>query len=152
MEIMSSAFKDGSTIPTKYTCDNLDISPPLEWSGSPDGTKTFAIICDDPDAPGGTWVHWVIYNIAANHYSLPENVPEMENLKNIARQGKTDFGTNGYSGPCPPDGTHRYYFRIYALDTELDSRTDMTRKELLKAMEGHILDQGKLMGTYTSIE
>jgi Raf kinase inhibitor-like YbhB/YbcL family protein len=148
MEITSSAFKDGASIPAKYTCDNLDISPPLEWSDGPSGTKSYALICDDPDAPGGTWVHWVVYNIPATRRDLPENMPKLENLKNIAHQGKSDFGNNGYGGPCPPDGSHRYYFKIYALDTELDPKPGITRKELLNSMIGHILDKGQLMGRY----
>ena len=148
MEIKSSAFNEGSIIPGKYTCDNIDISPPLEWSQVPDGTKTFALICDDPDAPMGTWVHWVLFNLPGNILALSENVPKLEILKNGARQGKNDFGKIGYGGPCPPGGTHRYYFKIYALDKELDAKPGITKKELLKAMEGHILAEGQLMGRY----
>jgi hypothetical protein len=148
MEIKSSAFKEGTTIPGKYTCDNIDISPPLEWSQVPDGTKRFALICDDPDAPVGTWVHWVLFNLPGNILKLSENVPKIEVLKNGARQGKNDFGKIGYGGPCPPGGIHRYYFKIYALDKELDSKPGITKKELLKAMEGHILAEGQLMGKY----
>lgn len=109
MEIRSSAFKEGDIISGKYTCDNIDISPPLEWSQVPDHTKTFALICDDPDAPMGTWVHWVLFNLPRNVLKLSENVPKLEVLKNGARQGKNDFGKIGYGGPCPPSGTHRYY-------------------------------------------
>jgi Raf kinase inhibitor-like YbhB/YbcL family protein len=148
MEIKSSAFKNGAVMPSKYTCDNIDISPPLEWSQVPDGTKTFALICDDPDAPMGTWVHWVLFNIPGNVTELHENIPKVEVLQNGTRQGKSDFGKIGYGGPCPPRGTHRYYFRIYALDKELDTKPGITRKELLKAMEGHILAEGQLMGRY----
>jgi Raf kinase inhibitor-like YbhB/YbcL family protein len=148
MEIKSSAFKEGALISGKYTCDNIDISPPLEWSQVPDGTKTFALICDDPDAPMGTWVHWVLFNLPGNILELPENVQKLEVLKNGARQGKNDFGKIGYGGPCPPSGTHRYYFKIYALDEELDFKPGITKKELLKAMEGHILAEGQLMGKY----
>jgi Raf kinase inhibitor-like YbhB/YbcL family protein len=148
MEIKSSVFKEGMVIPTKYTCDNIDVSPPLEWSMVPSGTKTFALICDDPDAPGKTWVHWVVFNIPGNLRELPENVPKTETLNNGARQGKTDFGSIGYGGPCPPGGTHRYYFKIYALDKEIDSKPAITKKELLIAMEGHILEEGQLMGRY----
>ena len=148
MEIRSSEFKEGELISRKYTCDNLDISPPLEWSKVPEGTKTFAIICDDPDAPMGTYVHWVIFNIPTNVLNLPENMPKQEVLKNGTRQGKNDFGKIGYGGPCPPGGTHRYYFKIYALDKELDSKPGINKKELLKAMEGHILAEGQLMGRY----
>jgi Raf kinase inhibitor-like YbhB/YbcL family protein len=148
MEIKSSAFKEGELISRKYTCDNIDISPPLEWSQIPDGTKTFALICDDPDAPMGTWVHWVLFNLPGNILELPENVQKLEVLKNRARQGKNDFGKIGYGGPCPPSGTHRYYFKIYALDKELDLKPGITKKELLKAMEGHTLAEGQLMGKY----
>lgn len=148
MEIKSSVFKEGDHIPAKYTCDNLDISPPLEWSKGPAGTKTYVLICDDPDAPGGTWVHWLLFNIPAKNPELPENMPKIETLKNGALHGKNDFGNNCYGGPCPPAGTHRYYFKIYALDLELDSKPGITKKELLKAMEGHILDEGQLMGRY----
>jgi len=148
MEIKSSAFKEGEIIPGKYTCDNIDISPPLEWSEVPDGTKTFALICDDPDAPMGTWVHWVLFNLPANILGLSENTPKLEVLKNGARQGINDFGKIGYGGPCPPGGTHRYYFKIYALDKELESKPGITKKELLKAMEGHILAEAQLMARY----
>jgi Raf kinase inhibitor-like YbhB/YbcL family protein len=148
MEIKSTAFKDGETIPAKYTCDYLDISPPLEWSKSPAGTKTFAVICDDPDAPKGTWVHWVIFNIPGDLFKLPENTPKTNTLSNGTKQGITDFGSIGYGGPCPPSGTHRYYFKIYALDFSPDFKPVINKKELLKLMEGHILDEGQLMGRY----
>ena len=148
MTIQSPEFKEGATIPAKFTCDDIDISPPLEWSNVPIGTKVFALICDDPDAPAGTWVHWVLFNIPGDLRKLPEHVPGTETLNNGARQGKTDFGSIGYGGPCPPGGTHRYYFKIYALDSELDSKPGITKKELLKAMEGHILGEGQLMGRY----
>ncbi len=148
MEIKSTAFKEGELIPGKYTCDNIDISPPLEWSQVPSGLKSFALICDDPDAPMGTYVHWVLFNLPENARDLPENVPKMEVLNNGAKQGKNDFGKTGYGGPCPPGGTHRYYFKIYALDKELDSRPGITKRELLKAMEGHILAEAQLMGRY----
>ena len=148
MEIRSSGFDDGAMIPQKYTCDDIDISPPLKWSKVPDGTKTFAIICDDPDAPMGTWVHWVIYNLPANINELSEDVPPLEILPNGAKQGRNDFGKIGYGGPCPPGGTHRYYFKIYALSEELKVEAGITKSELLKAMEGHILSEGQLMGRY----
>lgn len=148
MVIQSSAFKEGATIPAKYTCDSLDISPPIEWSKGPEGTKSYALICDDPDAPGGTWVHWVIYNIPYSILELSENVPKMESLNNGARQGKSDFESIGYGGPCPPGGTHRYYFKIYALDFILDHKPAISKKELLKAIEKHILEEGQLMGRY----
>jgi Raf kinase inhibitor-like YbhB/YbcL family protein len=151
MEIRSSEFKEGSSIPSKYTCDNIDVSPPLEWSQVPAGVKTFALICDDPDAPGATWVHWVIFNIPGNLRELSGNIPATETLKNGAKQGKNDFGKTGYGGPCPPGGTHRYYFKLYALDRDLDSKPGITKKDLLKAIEGHILDEVHLMGRYRKL-
>lgn len=148
MKLVSSAFEEGEMIPKKYTCDDMNISPPLNWSSVPEGTKTFAIICDDPDAPMGTWVHWVIYNLPANINELSENVPALEILPNGAKQGRNDFGKIGYGGPCPPGGTHRYYFKIYALEKELDIDAGITKAELLKAIEGHILSEAQLMGRY----
>ncbi|MHA2275763.1 MAG: YbhB/YbcL family Raf kinase inhibitor-like protein [Candidatus Kariarchaeaceae archaeon] len=148
MEVLSSVFNDGAMIPDKYTCDDIDISPPLKWSSVPDGTKTFAIICDDPDAPMGTWVHWVLFNLPANINELSEDVPLLEILPNGAKQGRNDFGKIGYGGPCPPGGTHRYYFKIYALSEELKVEAGITKSELLKAMGGHILSEGQLMGRY----
>ncbi len=148
MEIKSSAFDDGGYIPAKYTCEGANVSPALNWDTAPVGTKSLALICDDPDAPMGTWVHWVLFNLPGNIPELPENVPKLEVLKNGTRQGKNDFGKIGYGGPCPPSGTHRYYFKIYALDKELDSKPGITKKELLKTMEGHILAEGQLMGRY----
>lgn len=148
MEIKSSAFKEGGLIPGKYTCDGIDVSPPLEWSSVPDGTETFALICDDPDAPVGTWVHWVLFNIPGDIRGLPENMPASDVLENGAMQGRNDFGRTSYGGPCPPRGTHRYYFKIYALDRELDTGPGVSKKELLKAMDGHILAEGQLMGKY----
>ena len=148
MEITSSAFDEGGMIPGKYTCEGVNISPPLKWSSVPDGTKAFAIICDDPDAPMGTWVHWVIYNIPAGIHELSEDVPATETLPNGAKQGRNDFRKTGYGGPCPPGGTHRYYFKVYALSEELNIKSGITKSELLKAMEGYILEEGHLMGRY----
>jgi hypothetical protein len=148
MEIKSSAFKHGESIPSKYTCDNLDVSPPLEWLKVPAGTKSFALICDDPDAPAGTWVHWIVYNIPADMRDFSENVPKTEVIQNGARQGKNDFGRIGYGGPCPPGGTHRYYFKIYALDSEIDSKPGLTKQALVKLMEPYVLEEGQLMGRY----
>jgi len=148
IEIKSSAFEEGGMIPPKYTCDGADVSPPLSWTSVPEGTKTIALICDDPDAPMGTWVHWVLFNLPADVKELPENVPSEKNLDNGAMQGTNDFGNIGYGGPCPPGGTHRYYFKFYALDTEVNLQGGATKKELLKAMEGHILAEGQLMGRY----
>ena len=148
MEIRSSAFKEGAFIPGKYTCDGMDDSPPLEWSQVPDGTETFALICDDPDAPVGTWVHWVIFNIPGDVRELTEEITPRDVLENGATHGRNDFRNLGYGGPCPPRGTHRYYFKIYALDTKLDVGAGISKKELIRAMEGHILAEGQLMGKY----
>ena len=148
IKITSSAFAEGGMIPSKYTCDGADVSPPLQWDAVPEGTKSIALISDDPDAPMGTWVHWILFNLPAQTRELPENVPPDETLPNGAKQGITDFGRVGYGGPCPPSGTHRYFFKIYALDTELQIDTGAGKRGLLKAMEGHILGQGQLMGKY----
>jgi hypothetical protein len=148
LTITSSAFEEGAMIPKQYTCDGADMSPPLSWSGVPEGTKSLALIADDPDAPMGTWVHWVLYNLPPDSTGLPENVPPEETLANGARQGLNDFKKFGYGGPCPPGGTHRYFFKLYALDTMLDLSGRVTKQELLKAMEGHILAKGQLMGKY----
>lgn len=148
MEIKSPAFKPGESIPYRFTCDDTDISPPLTWSKVPPDTKTFAIIVDDPDASSITWVHWTLFNIPGTLRGLAEDIPKTETLDNGACQGKNDSKKIGYSGPCPPAGTHRYYFKIFALDTELDLDPGVTKKELMKAMEGHILDEGQYMGRY----
>jgi len=149
MQLKSSAFGNGQPIPIKYTGQGKDISPPLEWSEVPAGTKSFAIIADDPDAPVGTWVHWVIYNIPSDLTKLDENVPTKETLSNGAKQGINDFGKIGYGGPMPPPGKpHRYYFKLYALDTMVNLKPRATKQDLLKAMQGHIVGQAELMGTY----
>ncbi|MBN1688367.1 MAG: YbhB/YbcL family Raf kinase inhibitor-like protein [Candidatus Omnitrophica bacterium] len=148
MKITSTAFQDGEMIPVQYTCDGEDVSPPLEWQDIPYGTESLALISDDPDAPMGTWVHWVIYNIPASVANLPKGMPRTGKLMNGERQGTTDFGRVGYGGPCPPGGTHRYYFKLYALDRGLDLKPGITKEELLKAMDGHILAEAQLMGRY----
>ncbi len=148
VKITSTAFAEGGMIPSKYTCDGSDISPPLRWEAVPEGTKSIALISDDPDAPVGTWVHWVLFNLPAEARELEENIPPDETLPNGAKQGTSDFGRIGYGGPCPPSGTHRYFFKIYALDTELDLAAGARKHQLLKAMEGHILGQGQLIGKY----
>jgi Raf kinase inhibitor-like YbhB/YbcL family protein len=148
MELKSPAFGEGSMIPKKYTCDGQDISPPLKWTSVIDGTKTLALICDDPDAPGGTWVHWVIFNLPSDTRGLTESTPHLKELPTGAKQGTNDFGKIGYGGPCPPGGTHRYYFKIYSLDTDLNLEPGATKAQLLQAMEGHILGEGQLMGKY----
>jgi Raf kinase inhibitor-like YbhB/YbcL family protein len=148
IKIKSQAFENEGMIPAKYTCDSEDISPPLKWDKVPEGTRSIALISDDPDAPMGTWVHWVLFNLPADARELKENIPPDKTLPNGAKQGTSDFGRIGYGGPCPPGGTHRYYFKIYALDTELYVQPGIRKRDLLKAMEGHILGQGQLMGKY----
>ncbi len=149
MVLVSSAFKAGDMIPPKYTCDGENISPELSWSGAPAGTKSFALIADDPDAPMGTWVHWVVYNIPDTTHQLKEGIPPVQKLPDGSLQGMTDFRKIGYGGPCPPSGVHRYYFKLYALDTMLSLPAGVTKAELLKAMEGHVLAKTELIGRYS---
>jgi len=148
IKITSSVFEEGGMIPEKYTCDGIDVSPPLAWASVPESTKTLALICDDPDAPMGTWVHWVLFNLPASINELPESVPTDEELENGAKQGRNDFRRIGYGGPCPPSGTHRYYFKLYALDTEINLEAGAKKSQLMESMEGHILAEGQLMGRY----
>ena len=150
MELKSSVFKNEGWIPTKYTCDGEDISPPLSWNGAPSGTKSFVLIMDDPDAPMGTWVHWVIYNIPATLKSLPEAVPPEHRLKNGAIQGKNSWGRIGYGGPCPPPptGAHRYFFKLYAVDTTLSLASGASKEKVLESIKNHILAEAVLMGRY----
>jgi Raf kinase inhibitor-like YbhB/YbcL family protein len=147
-KLTSTAFKEGEAIPRGYTCDGANVSPPLEWTGVPKSAKTIAVIVDDPDAPAGTWVHWVLYNLPAAGLGLIENTPQTETLNGGGVQGKNDFGKIGYGGPCPPSGTHRYYFKFYALDSELALKPGATKADVEKAMEGHVVGQAQLMGTY----
>lgn len=147
-EIRSSAFKHGEPIPRRYTCDGDDVSPPLEWTDPPDGTKSFVLINDDPDAPAGTWVHWVLFNIPATARSLPEGVSDDREFPDGSRNGRNSWNRLGYGGPCPPSGTHRYFFKLYALDTVLDLPPGATKAQVLDAIEGHVLAQAELMGTY----
>lgn len=149
ISVSSSAFKEGGMIPAKYTCDGNDLSAPLAWTGIPEGTKSIAVISDDPDAPVGTWVHWVMWNIPASAVGLEEGVPTKSQLPDGSRQGVSDFGRPGYGGPCPPSGTHRYYFKVYALDTMLELPSNARKADLVKAMKGHILAEGQLMGKYS---
>ncbi len=148
MRISSSAFKEGRKIPLKNTCDGQDVSPPLEWDNAPGGTKSLALICDDPDAPGSVWVHWVIYGIPPEMKALGESVRPLRELDSGLRQGTNSWSKIGYGGPCPPGGTHRYYFKLYALDTALNLGSGATKEQLLAAMKGHILEEARLMGTY----
>lgn len=146
MKLESSAFEANGMIPVQYTCDGQDISPPLSWDTPPAGTQSLALIVDDPDAPGGTFVHWVVYNLAADRQQLTEAVLK-QNLEGGV-QGKSSFGKLGYGGPCPPKGTHRYFFKLYALDQKLGLEPGKTKQELLQAMEGHVLATSQLMGRY----
>lgn len=148
IKVTSTAFTEGGMIPKEYTCDGADISPPLSWSGVPEEARSLALISDDPDAPAGTWVHWVLFNIPVDPNELPAHVPLDQTLADGAQNGVSDFGRFGYGGPCPPGGTHRYFFKLYALDTMLDLSGRVTKKDLLSAMEGHILAEGQLMGKY----
>jgi Raf kinase inhibitor-like YbhB/YbcL family protein len=148
INVTSSAFKEGGMIPSKYTADGQDVSPVLKWDGLADGTQSIALICDDPDAPVKTWVHWVIWNIPADVNELAEDLPPDADLSDGSKQGITDFGTHGYGGPAPPSGIHRYYFKVYALDQKLDLPGSSKKPDLLNAMKGHILAQGQLTGKY----
>jgi Raf kinase inhibitor-like YbhB/YbcL family protein len=148
IKLTSSAFKDGEMIPVQYTCEGQNISPPLAWDAVPAETKTLALIADDPDAPRGTWTHWVLYSLPPSVKELPMGVPATEEIAAGGRQGKNDFGKVGYGGPCPPSGTHRYYFKLYALNAELNLAAGATKQDLLKAIYGHIIDEGQLMGRY----
>lgn len=150
-QLTSDAFSNGQSIPAKYSCIGKNISPALSWNDPPAGTQSFALIVDDPDAPFGTWVHWVLFNIAPDKRELPEDLSVTG--KNIDPEaiyvGKNSSGTIGYDGPCPPSGTHRYYFKLYALDTTISLLPGATKDQLLKEMDGHILAQTELMGTFS---
>ncbi len=149
INVTSSVFDNNSTIPKKYSCDGDDVSPPLCWEGAPENTKSFVLICDDPDAPMGIWVHWVVFDISANKTSFPEDV-DPKTLG--ATEGQNSWGSKkyGYGGPCPPSGIHRYYFKIFALDIEkLNLDKNATKQDVETAMKGHIVAQGELMGTYS---
>jgi Raf kinase inhibitor-like YbhB/YbcL family protein len=148
IQLTSDAFSDGSMIPKRFTCDGEDLSPPLSWSGLPTETESLTLICDDPDAPVGTWDHWVLFNIPALANGLPENVPAKATLDDGGVHGNNSWGRLGYGGPCPPGGTHRYFFKLYALDIALNLKTGATKSQVANAMEGHILDRGQLMGKY----
>jgi Raf kinase inhibitor-like YbhB/YbcL family protein len=149
IEITSSAFEQGKTIPKQYTGDGVNASPPLHWSEPPVGTKSIALICDDPDAPMGTWVHWVLFNLPPQTLELQEGVPTTSALPSGAKQGKNDFGDIGYGGPAPPKGKpHRYFFKLYALADVLDLSLGATKSQLVHAMKGHVLADGQLMGIY----
>ena len=149
IQLTSDAFAPEGPIPAQYTCTGSDISPSLTWSEPPTGTQSFALIMDDPDAPAGMWVHWVLFNIPPSSRGLPEAIPSEGTLSDGSMNGKNSGGNSGYNGPCPPSGTHRYFFKLYALDEMLGLSPGADKGELLKAMEGHILAQGELMGTFS---
>jgi len=149
LKITSPAFKEGEMIPSRYTCDGDNVSPPLEWSGIPSNAKSLALIMDDPDAPIGTFVHWVVFNIPASQNGLSEGIPSVSELSNGIKQGRNSAQQIGYFGPCPPGGTHRYVFKLYCLNTLLDLKAGATKADLTKAMQGHILAQCQLMGKYS---
>ncbi|HEY7220969.1 MAG TPA: YbhB/YbcL family Raf kinase inhibitor-like protein [Candidatus Binatia bacterium] len=147
--LTTTAFQAGQEIPRKYTCDGEDVSPPLRWRNAPPGATAFALIVDDPDAPGGTWVHWVIYDLPASATGLPETAPNTETLESGAKQGLNDFRKVGYGGPCPPPGpAHRYFFRLYALDAPTGLKPRAMKQRLLDAVKGHVLGEAELIGRY----
>jgi Raf kinase inhibitor-like YbhB/YbcL family protein len=148
-ELTSIIIGHEQPIPEYHTCDGEDVSPPLDWNDSPEGTQSFALIMDDPDAPGGTWVHWVLFNIPSETRSLRENIAPDAQLADGSMHGINSWGRPGYGGPCPPSGTHRYFFKLYALDTTLDLDDSADKEQVLAAMEGHVLAEAELMGTYS---
>lgn len=149
MELTSSAFAEGGQIPRNHTCDAGNVSPPLSWTAPPQGTAGLVLICDDPDAPVGTWVHWVVYGLSSDTSHLPEGVPRGESVEGGARQGRNDFRRIGYDGPCPPRGpAHRYLFKLYAVDIDLTLGAGATKGQVVKAMQGHVLAEAALMGRY----
>lgn len=149
LSVTSTGFTAGQPIPPVYSCHGRNVSPPLAWTGAPGATKSFALILDDPDAPSGTYVHWVVYNLPAASSGLPEAVPGRPKLDDGSLQGTTSSGGTGYTGPCPPSGTHHYHFKLYALDAVLGLSSGATKDQLLKAMQGHVLAQGELVGTFS---
>jgi Raf kinase inhibitor-like YbhB/YbcL family protein len=148
MILESPAFNGGDPIPQRHTCDGADVSPPLDWRDAPAGTGTFALVMDDPDAPGGTWAHWVLFNLPPSVGALPEGV-ESRTLPKGAAEGTNSWGHGGYRGPCPPSGTHRYVFKLYALDGPLELKPHPTRDDVLAAIQGSVLAESQLTGRYT---
>lgn len=148
MEIFSNSFENGAFIPMKYTCDGDNISPELHWVNIPEGTQSYVIICDDPDAPRGVWHHWSVYDIPVGITKLDEALPKSKVLSNGIKQGLTSFNTFGYGGPCPPQGVHRYYFKLYALDIKLNELPGISKDTLLARMKDHILGKNEIMGLY----
>lgn len=151
MHLYSPEFLTGTSIPFKYTCDGENCSPPLTWQDPPTGIQSFALIVSDPDAPNGTFTHWVLYNLPADLRALPAAIPNQNTLSDGSKQGRNDFGKIGFAGPCPPTGKHRYFFKLYALDRSLDLSPGASKQAVLEAMKGHVLDAAELMGLYGSI-
>jgi len=150
LTLTSTAFADGDPIPQRHTCDGADVSPPLSWSGAPADTESFVLIVDDPDAPVGTWVHWVLFTIPANQRGLGEDLPAAERLEDGSIHGTNGWGNLGYGGPCPPPGsTHEYAFKLYALETTLDLEPGAKKRAVTSAMDGHVLGRAELNGTYS---
>lgn len=149
IQVTSTAFKNMEPIPSDYTCDGRNVSPPLAWSGAPPATKSFVLIVDDPDAPGGVWTHWVVFNLLADTSELAEGMDKSQYIAGNAKQGLNDFKHLGYGGPCPPGGKpHRYVFKLFALDAMLDLKPGSSKKQVEAAMANHIVAQGQLVGTY----
>jgi Raf kinase inhibitor-like YbhB/YbcL family protein len=148
LEITSPSFSESGMIPERFTCEGADVSPELKWSGVPDDARSMVLICDDPDAPMGTWVHWVLFNIPPDETGLPDAVKPEASLSNGALHGTNDFRRLGYGGPCPPSEAHRYYFKLYALDTRLGLESGATKGQVEDAMAGHIIAESRLMGKY----
>jgi Raf kinase inhibitor-like YbhB/YbcL family protein len=149
LNIKSTAFEEGDLIPKQYTCDGADVSPQLSWSQPPEGTMSMVLICDDPDAPMGTWVHWVLYGLSPDTLEITENIPDNKEVLGGAKHGINDFRKYGYGGPCPPGGIHRYFFKLYAVDAEVSLNAGATKDEVLGAIKGHVLAEGQLMGRYS---
>lgn len=152
MNIKTPAFAPNGAIPQKYTCEGENISPALDWSGVPDKTRSLALIVDDPDAPNGDWVHFILFNIAPGTHHLPEHFKLETRPEPDMKAGTNSAGTLEYHGPCPPTGTHRYFFKIYALDIALDQPQGIRKQDLLSAMEGHVLARGEIIGTYHKVK
>jgi len=148
LSVRSGAFENEGPIPQRFSCDGENVSPPVSWDGAPDETRSYVLIADDPDAPGRTFVHWVYYDLPSSVSSLPAGVAQEANPQPGGTQGENGFGEIGYGGPCPPGGTHRYFFRVYALDTELGLAPGATKQEVLERARDHVLAQGILMGTF----
>lgn len=149
LALRSTAFRNGGEIPGRYTCSGANVSPALSWSGTPGSARSFALIVDDPDAPRGTWTHWLMWNLPASLFAVPEGMPSQWGTRNGVCQGRNDFGRVGYGGPCPPPGKpHRYDFRLYALDAMLELRAGSGRRDLERAMQQHIVERAEWMGTF----